>query len=87
MTLTKTSFGIVAITTIVLMVATTIGSAMNTADAQRGPDRQIVNQESRQNQDTTQRGLVNVGGVQVDAQVAVPIDACAGVLSGGVRCN
>ena len=86
MTLGKRTYGVVAITTIVLMFATTIVSAINNAEAQRPNNGQIVNQESRQNQDTTQRGLVNVGGVQVDAQVGIPIAACAGVISGDVNC-
>ena len=34
MTTAKTSFGIIAITTLVLMVATTIGTAINSVDAQ-----------------------------------------------------
>jgi hypothetical protein len=81
----KTTYGIVAITTIVLMFATTIFSAMNSADAQR----QIVNQRSidQSQGNNDQRGLVNVGNTQVGAQVAVPVQACAGVLVGNDACT
>ena len=77
MTRSKTTYGIVTITTIVLMFATTLGSAINNADAQRGPDRsQEVNQRNEGiTQDANQRGLVNVGNVGVEANVAVPVQA------------
>ena len=85
MTLGKRTYGVVAITTIVLMFATTIVSAMNSADAQR----QIVNQRSidQSQGNNDQRGLVNVGNTQVGAQVAVPVQACAGVLVGNDACT
>ena len=92
MTRSKTtkSFGLIAITTLVLMVATTIGNAINTADAQGRPGStdQYVNQRSQQAQGSVdQRGLVNVGNTQVDAQVAVPIDACASVIASNIQCQ
>ena len=94
MTRAKTSFGIVAITTLVFMVATTIGSAINSADAQRDRhvEGSVINQQSRGGGtgDVDQRGLVNVGvgNLQVEANVAVPIDAnVCGVIAEGVSCN
>ena len=76
MTQSKTTYGIVAITTIVLMFATTIGSAMQNADAQRPNINQgPVNQRNEGSQDANQRGLVNVGNVGVGANVAVPVQA------------
>ena len=86
----KKSFGILAITTLVLMVATTIGNAINTAEAQRGlenRDTQFINQNARQSQgDVLQRGLVNVGNTAVGANVAVPVNACVAALASGVQC-
>ena len=78
-------YGIVAITTIVLMFATTIASAINSADAQRQTVNQRSIDQSQGNND--QRGLVNIGNTQVGAQVAVPVQACAGVLVGNDACT
>jgi hypothetical protein len=90
MTNAKKSFGIIAITTLVLMVATTIGNAINTADAQRGVDNrdtQFINQNARQSQgNVDQRGLVNVGNTAIGANVAVPVQACVAALASGVNC-
>jgi hypothetical protein len=94
MTIGKKTYGVMAITTIVLMFATTIGSAINTADAQRDRhvEGSVINQQSRGGGtgDVDQRGLVNVGvgNLQVEANVAVPVDAnVCGVISSGVSCR
>ena len=94
MTRSKTSLGIVAITTIVLMFATTLGSAITSADAQRDrfDERTVINQQSRGGGtgEVDQRGLLNVGvgNLQVEANVAVPVDAnVCGVISAGVSCR
>lgn len=95
MTLGKRTFGVVAITTIVLMFATTIVSAMQNAEAQRGGGGTIraqggdtrINQENDASQRSgDQAGLVNVGNLGVQANVGVPVEACVGVL-GAVNCG
>ena len=95
MTRTKTTYGIVAITTIVLMFATTIGSAIDNAEAQRGGGGTVraqggdttINQENSGSQRSgEQNGAVNVGNLGVQANVGVPLEVCAGVL-GAVQCG
>jgi len=93
MNMLKRSFGLVAITTIVLMVVTTIGSAINTAEAQRDrgdlSDRQTVNQAQGDNGQVQRGNLVGVqvGNTQVGANVGVPVNACVGVISENQNCN
>ena len=71
----KISYGIVAITTIVLMFATTIGSAMNQADAL--PQRAVGAQNAEQRSDQiNQRGLVDVAVGNANVQVQVPANVC-----------
>jgi hypothetical protein len=81
MKISKISYGIIAITTIVLMFATTVGSAINQADAQREDRRPAqegrVNNEANQAQGVTQLGglaNINVGNVAVG--VGVPANVC-----------
>jgi hypothetical protein len=77
MTLGKTTYGIVAITTIVLMFATTIASAINSADARVDQRNDPVNQRSEQRADQSIRdGLVNAQIGNVGVNVAIPANAC-----------
>ena len=72
----KISSGIVAITTIVLMFATTIGSALDQADARVDQRNDPVNQRAQQSSGILQNGVINVGVGNVGANVAVPLNAC-----------
>jgi hypothetical protein len=73
MTRTKTTYGIVTITTVVLMFAATIGSALNSVDAARDrPSAERHTDTINQPGDNINRD--NVIGVQV-GNVAIPIDA------------
>ena len=76
--------GLIGITTLVLMIAATIGNGITAAEAQR--DRGSFNTEQRVNQNAQgggtgevgdQQGLINVGvgNADVRANVAVPVDA------------
>ena len=79
----RPTLGIIAITTLVLMVATTIGNAVNQADAQRQQpplnQRAVANQEGvDQRSLQVSEGLVNVqvGNANVQAQVPANVAAC-----------
>jgi hypothetical protein len=81
----KMTYGIVAITTIVLMFATTIGSTMTQADARVGPVDQRAQADQRaaeQSADQVTRGLVNVVVGNAGVQVAVPANVAACVICG-----
>ena len=73
----KLSYGIVAITTIVLMFATTIGSALNQADARVDQRNDPVNQRANQASGIVQNGgLLNVGVGNVGLNVGIPANVC-----------
>ena len=84
MSLLKKSSGIIAITTLVLMVATTIFGTTNDAEAQRQRSNGNFNQQGQVTQgDQTstvgnQIGAVNVGSIQ--AQVGAVVNLQCSVL-------
>ena len=93
---TRIGFGILAITTLVLMVATTIGNAINSAEAQGRPDRstdQAVNNRAnfQDAQNTIERNLVGVGvqGNNIAVQAPIQANVCGVTIIGesNTRCN